>query len=118
MKSDRLFCSVCDRPVQVLITEAPLYDGHAPIHSEELVCLEIGDQCTGSRCPLGAADPNDMVRRVVRNGVPLDSLHTVVARCPGCAEEAEIVLYGAGRASCSVCGTVARWVVDHVEPAT
>jgi hypothetical protein len=57
-----------------------------------------------------------MVRRVMRNGVPLEVLNTVTARCPSCGEETEVVLYGEGRAMCSQCQTPARWVVDHVEP--
>ena len=116
MKSHRMFCSACDREVRVLITEAPLYDGHAPLHPDELICLEIGTRCTGNLCPLGAAEPNEMVHRLLRNGVPLDSLNTVTARCPQCGDETEMVLYGSGRASCTVCGVAARWVVDHVEP--
>lgn len=116
MKNHQLYCSACDRQVRVLITEAPVYEGHAPLHGEELVCLDIGAKCTGNLCPLGAAAPSEMVRRVMRNGVPLEVLNTVTARCPGCGEETEVVLYGEGRAMCSLCQTPARWVVDHVEP--
>jgi hypothetical protein len=27
-----------------------------------------------------------------------------------------MVLYGEGRAACSICGTAARWAFDHVVP--
>lgn len=116
MKNHQIFCSACDRQVRVLITEPPTYDGRAPLHDEELVCLEIGNKCTGNMCPLGAAEPAEMVRRIVRNGVPLESLNTVTTRCPGCGGEAEFVLYGGGRATCTACGTTAGWAVDHLEP--
>jgi hypothetical protein len=66
-------------------------------------------------CPLGAAEPNAMVARIVRNGIALDTLSTVQARCPACDNDVEMVLYGEGRAACSICGTASRWVVDHVE---
>ena len=117
MKNHLLFCSACDREVRVLITGTPLYEDQAPLRDEEVVCLEIGSQCTGNLCPLGAAAPNAMVGRLIRNGVPLDSLTTVTAECPACGDETEMVLYGNGRAACAICGTAARWAFDHVEPA-
>lgn len=116
MKSAQLFCSACDRQVRVLITEAPLHDGQATLHDEEVVCLEIGDRCTGKLCPLGAVEPNAMVARIVRQGLPTGGLHTVKAVCPSCGAEAEMVLYGAGRAACTICGTSARWTLEHAEP--
>lgn len=117
MKNHLVYCSACDREVRVLITGTPLYDAQAPLRDAELMCLDIGSRCTGNLCPLGAAAPNAMVGRLIRNGVPLDSLTTATALCPACGHEAEMVLYGDGRAACSVCGTAARWVFDHVEPA-
>jgi len=117
MKNHLLFCSACDREVRVLITGTPLYEDQAPLRDEEVVCLEIGRQCTGNLCPLGAAAPNAMVGRLIRNGVPLDSLTTVTAECPACGDETEMVLFGNGRAACTTCGTAARWAYDHVEPA-
>jgi len=95
----------------------PHYDDQAPLRDEELICLDIGSRCTGNLCPLGATAPNAMVGRLIRNGVPLDSLTTVTAECPTCENSAEMVLYGDGRAACSICGTAARWAYDHVEPA-
>jgi len=117
MKSQQLFCSACDRPVRVLITEEPTSEGQAEVTDAEVICLEIGSQCTGHLCPLGAAEPGAMVRRIVRNGVPLDTLQTVQADCPSCFSRTEMILYGDGKAGCSACGADGRWVVDHIEPA-
>jgi hypothetical protein len=116
MKSAQLFCSACDRDVHVMITEAPTHEGQAMLHDEEVVCLELADRCTGTLCPLGAIAPNEMVGRLVRNGLPTGALHMVRAHCPTCDAEAEMVLYGAGKAGCTVCGTSARWTADHAEP--
>ena len=115
MDSHKIFCSACDRSVQVLITPALDHEGQAILHDSEVVCLEIGSQCTGNMCPLGAAEPNAMVARLVRNGIPLETLSTVKAKCPACENEVDMVLYGEGRAACSVCGSAARWVVAHAE---
>jgi hypothetical protein len=115
MKNHLLYCSACDREVRVLISGTPLYEDQAPLRDPELICLDIGSRCTGNFCPLGAAAPNAMVGRLVRNGVPLDSLNTVTAECPTCENDAEMVLFGDGRAACTICGTAARWAFDHVE---
>ena len=116
MKNVKLICSACDRAVRVVITDAPVYEGQPELPEREVVCLEVGDQCTGDVCPLGSAAPNAMVARIVRNALPTDALHTVQARCPACGADAEMALYGGGRAACTVCGTAARWAVDHAEP--
>lgn len=116
MKNQQLFCGACDRPVRVLITEPATVEGHASVHDAELVCLEIGSHCTGNMCPLGAAEPSAMVGRIIRNGIPLDTLETVTAHCPSCDNDAEMILYGSGKAACSVCGSNGRWVIDHLEP--
>lgn len=116
MKGHQLFCSACDRQVRVLIAEAPPGEHQATIHDDELICLEIGDHCTGALCPLGAASPNAMVARLIHEGLPTDSLRTVTSTCPACGLDAEFVLYGQGKASCTVCGTSAAWVCEHIEP--
>ena len=115
MKNQMLYCSACDREVRVLITGTPLYEDQAPLRDEEVVCLEIGARCTGNLCPLGASAHSGMVGRLIRNGIPLDTLNTTTAECPTCEAEAEFVLYGDGKATCGICGTPARWVFDHVE---
>lgn len=114
MKNHVMYCSACDRDVRVLITERPIYPDQAPLRDEELVCLEIGDKCTGRLCPLGAVAPQAMAGRLIRNGAPLDSVRTLRSECPACQNEADMVLYGNGRAACSVCGTVGYWMADHV----
>jgi hypothetical protein len=116
MKSHQLFCSACDREVRVMITDALPMEGQATLHDEEVVCLEIGEQCTGSLCPIGAAAPNAMVGRIMRNGLPLDGMRTVRSLCPSCGLENEMVLYGEGRAACTACGSPARWTLEHAEP--
>lgn len=116
MKTQELFCSACDRAVRVMITDAPSMEGEATLHDDEVICLELGTQCTGTLCPIGAAAPNAMLGRLIRNGLPLDGLHTVRSLCPSCGLETEMALYGDGRAACTVCGSPARWTVDHAEP--
>ena len=115
MKDAQLFCSACDRQVRVMISEAPPGEHEATIRDDELICLEIGEHCTGGLCPLGAAAPNAMVARIVHEGLSTDGLRTVKSVCPSCGMDCEFVLYGKGKAACTVCGTAARWECEHVE---
>jgi hypothetical protein len=117
MRSHRLFCSACEREVNLVITDAPAHDGQATLLDSDVVCLEVGERCTGALCPLGAVGPDAMVGRIVRNGLPTDGLRTVRATCPACDRETDLVLYGDGRAACTECGSPSRWRVDHAEPA-
>ena len=116
MKTEQMYCGAWDRFVRVLVADVPAGERQAPVTDGELVCLEIGAHCTGNMCPLGAVQPGALVRRIVKNGVPLSTLHTEPGHCPACDSNAEMILYGQGKAGCSVCGTVGRWVVDHLEP--
>jgi hypothetical protein len=116
MKSHQLFCSACDRQVRVLISEAPLGEHQATVHDDELICLEIGEHCSGGLCPLGAAEPQAMVARLIHSGESIEGLRTVKALCPACGLEVEFVLYGKGKAACTVCGTAAKWEAEHIEP--
>ena len=118
MRSQKIFCGACDREVRVMITDAPQHESQAPIYDEGVVCLEIGEKCTGNVCPIGAGEPSAMIARLVRNGLPLDNLRTAKARCLSCGGDVDMVLYGDGRAACSVCGSQMRWSIDHVEPIT
>ena len=115
MISRQVFCSACDREVRVLMAEPTLTDGQATLPDAEVVCLEIGEKCTGNFCPIGAAAPDAMVGRMLRNGLPLAGLRTVRKVCPSCGLEADLVLYRGNRAVCSTCGGHARIVDDRVE---
>jgi len=116
MESHKVFCSACDKEVSILIADGPPGDHQASVHDDELICLEIGEKCTGALCPLGATAPDAMVLRFVQEGLSTDALRTAKAACPSCGFEADFVLYGEGRAACTVCGSAARWVARHAEP--
>ena len=70
MKTQREFCSACDREVLIAYPEESDYvDGHANIPDPQLVCLEIGERCTGAMCPVAAQPPAVMVHRLERSGL-------------------------------------------------
>lgn len=53
MKVQKAYCSACDRQVEVVVPddlpEGTLPSAHDPA---SCVCLEYGETCTGSLCPL------------------------------------------------------------------
>ena len=53
MRTQKAFCSACDRQVEVVIPEdlpeVTLPSAHDPANC---ICLEYGETCTGSMCPL------------------------------------------------------------------
>jgi hypothetical protein len=54
VKTQWVFCSACDRLVRALVSEG---SPEGEIQDARVVCLEIGDHCTGGMCPLGAVRP-------------------------------------------------------------
>lgn len=100
----KMYCSGCDRDVPVLMSNTVDHETQANVHDAELVCLEIGDWCSGALCPLGAAEPNAMVGRLVRSGLPLDGLTLVRAWCGECERDTDVALYGGDKATCTECG--------------
>ena len=104
MESQTAYCSACDKDVQIVITEQPSQDGQANVHDSEVVCLEIGDACTGSLCPIGATSPTVMAARLVRNGLQTIMQPVFEAKCPGCDGVTTHVVVEKTHAICETCG--------------
>jgi hypothetical protein len=53
MRTQKAYCSACDRQVEVVIPE-DLPEGTLPSPKDpsQCLCLEFGESCTGSLCPL------------------------------------------------------------------
>jgi hypothetical protein len=115
MEEHTVYCGGCDHDVRVLITAPPSEEGQATLHDSEVVCLEINDHCSGASCPLGAIPPEDMVHRLLRNGLPIEGLRSVRGLCPTCELENDLVLLGGGRAMCTTCGSSTQWSFKGAE---
>ena len=116
MNTHRAYCSACDREVNIVITDEPLEQGQAPISGAEVVCLDIGERCTGALCPIGATPPVVMAARLVRNGMQTTMQPIVSALCPGCERTTELVLVDSLNAICSECGTTSRRATLDLSP--
>jgi hypothetical protein len=57
MATKTIYCSACDREVLVRLTD----DGKL----EGAVCMDIGESCTGTLCPICAVSP-EIIRENVK----------------------------------------------------
>ena len=105
MKTIDAYCSACDNQVRLVLTDEPIQDAPSPIHDREVVCLEIGEHCSGNLCPIGAVPPVVMAARLVRNGLQTSVQPIVKAQCPSCDNDADFVVVSREYAICSQCGT-------------
>jgi len=106
MKTQMAYCSACDRDVRIAMSDEPVEpDGQANVPDAEIVCLEIGDRCTGALCPIGAQSPAVMRVRLVRSGLKPAFQPVVTARCDACSEMTKFALINAELATCTECGT-------------
>ena len=107
MKAIEAYCSACDHEVSLVLTDQPIEDDPSPIHDREIVCLEIGEHCSGALCPLSAVPPVVMAARLVRNGLQTSMQPIVKADCPACDRHTDFVVVSKANAICSECGTTA-----------
>jgi hypothetical protein len=109
MQGLTIYCSARDQNVRVVLTDEPTHDGQAPLMDPELICLEIGEACTGSLCPLCAQPVAAMDARLVRSGLEARPHQRVQALCDGCDRVTDLVLSVGGYATCAECGKTRRW---------
>ena len=111
MRELNMYCSARDQDVRVMITDEPVNDGQANILDSEIVCLEIGDTCTGSMCPICAMPPQAVDARLAKLGLRPEVHRKVLAHCDTCDRETELIMSSGGYVSCTECGTTCRWQV-------
>lgn len=70
MRTQKAYCSACDRQVEVVVPEdlpeGALPSAHDPANC---ICLEFGESCTGSLCPLFEVPTGQMeenYRRIIK----------------------------------------------------
>ncbi len=117
MRTIKAYCGARDQEVHLVLTDQPGAEGHATIHDAEVVCLEIGEQCTGSLCPIGAAPAAVMASRLVRNGLAGPERPRVRAICDGCDRVTEYIAIDRSYATCPECGTTVERLTLSLAPA-
>ena len=104
MQRQIAYCSVCDRDVQLVVTDELSHDGQANLHEGEIVCLEIGDRCASCRCPISDTQPAVMAARLIRNELQTPLNPVVVRECARCGRNTQHVLIEHSWATCNECG--------------
>lgn len=113
MKEMTIYCSARDQDVHVVLTDDPTHDAQAACFDAELVCLEIGDRCTGGMCPLCAQPSEVMDARLVKSGLAGGSHCHVSAKCDDCGRETDHVLSLGGYVTCAECRGTRKLVAVH-----
>lgn len=113
MKKQMIFCSACDREVSVIMADVPrITDGQATLADSAVVCLEMGERCSGALCPVGAVSQEAMAVRIAKSGLRPDLHATVRAVCDGCQQERDLMLTRGGYVTCPDCGATRRMMRD------
>lgn len=111
MRELTMYCSARDQNIHVVLTDEPTNDAQATVFDTEVICLEIGDTCSGGACPVGAMSVDAMDARLAKSGLSPSVRRTVLAPCGGCDRTTELVVSSGGYLSCTECGTTRRWTV-------
>ena len=111
MKTDRIYCPKCDGEVRTVITPAPGHSTHATLSGGgELICMDMGDGCTHTDCPLSNVSGMVMAVRLARSGLQDEKFETIRAHCESCHEPTELKVIDKRFAVCSSCGSTNRWL--------
>ncbi|HYD52343.1 MAG TPA: hypothetical protein VEA99_06940 [Gemmatimonadaceae bacterium] len=111
MRELTMYCSARDQDVRVVLTDELANDGQAPVVDGEVLCLEIGDKCTGSMCPICAMSPEAVDARLVHHGLKPEVHRKIHGHCINCEVDSELIMSSGGYVTCSVCGAMTRWRV-------
>lgn len=111
METDRIYCPKCEGEVRTVITPAPSQSTHASMDGGgELICMDMGEGCVHSDCPLSKVSGTVMAVRLARSGLEDHRFETVRAHCEHCAQTADLKIVDKHFAVCSDCGQTNRWV--------
>ncbi|HEX6059572.1 MAG TPA: hypothetical protein VFZ11_11210 [Gemmatimonadaceae bacterium] len=111
MQQLTLYCPARDQDVRVVLTDEPVHDAQATVMDAELICLEIGDQCTGQLCPICAMPPEAVDVRLAKSGLRPEIRRKLAARCDACDRDTDLLLSSGGYVTCTECGATRRWSV-------
>ena len=115
MREMTMFCSARDQDVRIVVTDEAEHDGQAPILDPEMICLEIGESCTGSLCPVCAIPVDAMDARLAKSGLRPDIHRKVRGYCDACGRETELVVSYGGYLSCTECRGTRRWRIARLD---
>ena len=60
------YCSACDRQVEVVVNQEARTNPVTGEKEDEVICLEMGESCTGSMCPMSDVPTDEMKQSLER----------------------------------------------------
>jgi len=69
MDTHMAYCSACDREVAVAFAPGREPKPGGTVDPSTVICLDYGEQCTGSMCPLFAVPTDEMRGKLERAGL-------------------------------------------------
>ncbi len=60
------YCSACDRQVEIVVNRGARTNPTTGEPEDEIICLEMGESCTGSMCPMCDVPTEEMTRNLDR----------------------------------------------------
>ena len=109
MREITMYCSARDQNVRVVVTDEPVHDAQASVVDSELICLEVGDYCTGNLCPVCAMPLEAVDARLAKSGLRPEVRRNVPGHCEACDRVTELTVSSGGYLTCTECGTTRRW---------
>ena len=109
MREMSVYCSARDQDVRIVLTDAPMQDAQANIFDGEVVCLEIGQKCSGGMCPICAVSLEAMDVRLAKSGLRQEVHRKFQAHCDDCGHETVHLLSSGGYVTCTECNATSRW---------
>ena len=113
MREITMYCSARDQNVRVVVTDEPVHDTQASVLDSELICLEVGDHCTGNLCPVCAIPLEAVDARLAKSGLRPEVRRKVAGYCEACDRDTELVVSSGGYVTCIECGTTRRWTATR-----
>ncbi|MEZ4415466.1 MAG: hypothetical protein R3E10_06900 [Gemmatimonadota bacterium] len=117
MKTRSVFCSHCNKKVDVGVTPAPLQGGQASLpDGGELICLDFGAGCQNSECPVSQLPSIVMGFRLARSGEDKHGGWPMVsAVCEGCGLRTDMEVLDDHHAFCTQCRTTNTLVLLRMD---
>lgn len=110
MEQQLVHCTRCDKDVRIVVTSEP-HDSQANVRDPDVVCLDFGQACTESACPVCGVAGVVMGVRLARSDLKPEPWPTVRATCQGCHHTADLEIIDRHYAYCPECGTTNRWAI-------
>ena len=114
MREMSIYCTARDQDVRIVPTDEPVHDAQATVFDTEVVCLEIGERCTGGMCPLCAMPADAMDARLAKSGLRPDTYRKVHGACDACDRDTDLVVSSGGYLSCTECGATRKWKIGGI----